>query len=252
MRRGNFWIFNLILIGMLFYPVSCKKDSNTTKQEVFTGKVTDIDGNIYDSVTIGTQVWMVQNLKATKYNDGTDIQNVTDPVKWNELTTPGYCWYNNDSASNKNKYGALYNWYAINTEKLCPKGWHVPTEEEWTKLENYLIANLFNYDNSTIGNKYAKSIASDFGWPLSTNEGSVGNTDYSTKRNLTGFNALPGGTINFYGTFNGIGFNTAWWTSTQKLTFTEAYYHYINYDKINVGRDDVDKHLGFSVRCIKD
>jgi len=91
-----------------------------------TGTVTDADGNIYNTVTIGTQTWMVENLKVTKYNDGTAIPLVTDNTAWSNLTTPGYCWYNNDAATNKNTYGGLYNFYTVNTGKLAPTGWHVP------------------------------------------------------------------------------------------------------------------------------
>src|SRR5664279_2133742 len=85
--------------------------------------VTDIDGNVYTTVTIGTQVWMVENLKTTKYNDGTSIPNITDGAAWESLTTPGYCFYNNEAA-NKTTYGALYNWYTVNSSKLAPTGWH--------------------------------------------------------------------------------------------------------------------------------
>ena len=100
--------------------------------------VTDINGNVYHTVMIGNQVWMVENLKTTKYKDGTAIPNVTDNNAWSALSTPAYCWYNNDAATYKSTYGALYNWYAVNTGKLAPAGWHVATDAEWTKLaENY-------------------------------------------------------------------------------------------------------------------
>src|SRR5574344_55140 len=87
--------------------------------------VTDIDGNVYHTITIGTQTWMVENLKVSKYNDGTAIPNVTDATAWAALTTGAYCDYNNDVA-NGTKYGHLYNWYAVNTGKLAPSGWHGP------------------------------------------------------------------------------------------------------------------------------
>ena len=109
-----------------------------TTQQGTGGTVTDIDGNVYHTVTIGTQTWMVENLKTTKYNDGTAIPLVTDSTAWLNLTTPGYCWYNNDAATYKNTYGALYNWFTVNTSKLAPSGWHVPTDAEWTTLITYL------------------------------------------------------------------------------------------------------------------
>jgi len=117
---------------------SCKKKDDNNNPTTTAGKVTDIDGNVYDTVKIGTQIWIIENLKTTKYNDGTSIPMVTDSAAWINLTTPGYCWHKNTSASYKNTYGALYNWYAVNTGKLAPKGWHVPSDAEWTTLITYL------------------------------------------------------------------------------------------------------------------
>ena len=121
----------------------------------------DIEGNLYHTINIGTQVWMVENLKTTKYNDGTDITPVTDGTAWIALTTPSYCWYNNDAATNKTTYGALYNWYAIDAasngnKNICPVGWHVPNTAEWVTLRNYMTDNGYNYDGTTTGNKFAK------------------------------------------------------------------------------------------------
>ncbi len=153
----------------------------------------DADGNNYTTVTIGTQTWMLENLKTTKYNDGTAIPNVTDNSAWINLVTPGYCWYNND-ASYKNPYGALYNWYTVNTGKLAPKGWRVPSQEDWTSLRNYLIANGYNYDGTTSGNKIAKALTSINSWRSErTVEGTPGSSDYREKQNSSGFSALPGG-----------------------------------------------------------
>ncbi len=95
--------------------------------------VKDGDGNIYQTVTIGTQIWLKENLKTTRYNDGTDISLITDQTEWKNAISAAYCWYDND-ITNKDPFGALYNWYAVNTGKLCPKGWHVPSESEWTEL----------------------------------------------------------------------------------------------------------------------
>jgi hypothetical protein len=93
------------------------------------GSIADVDGNLYKTIQIGTQIWMAENLKTTRFNDGAPIPYVTDDIEWEKLTTPGYCWYDNDPSSFKDIYGALYNWYAVNTYKLCPIGWHVPTNE---------------------------------------------------------------------------------------------------------------------------
>ena len=97
-------------------------------------KVTDVDGNSYNTVVIGTQTWMAENLKTTRLNDGTSIPLVTSSTTWGTLSTPAYCWYNNDEATNKVTYGALYNWYTAKSGKLCPSGWHIPSDDEWTTL----------------------------------------------------------------------------------------------------------------------
>jgi uncharacterized protein (TIGR02145 family) len=208
----------------------------------------DIDGNVYHTVTIGAQTWMVENLKTTKYNDGTSIPNVTDGSVWGSLTTPGYCFYSNDVA-NKNTYGALYNWYTVNTGKLAPTGWHVPTDVEWTTLENYLIANGYNYDGTTTGNKFAKSLAATSGWSTSTSEGVIGND--LTKNNTSGFSGLPGGYRHINGSFNEVGYNGGWWVSTESNS-SNAWHRFLNYGNSNLNRNDNEKQYGFSVRCVRD
>ena len=214
--------------------------------------VTDIDGNIYNTVTIGTQVWMKENLKTTKYKDGTSIPLVTDGTAWSNLSTPGYCWYNNDAATYKTDYGALYNWHTVNTGNLCPTGWHAPTDTEWTTLENYLIANGYNYDGTTTGNKIAKSLASTTLWTSSSNTGSVGNTDYPAIRNATGFTALPGGYRYYTGSFDDIGNYGHWWSSTE-YSSTKAWYRFVSYDYSYVySCYSMTKNCGFSVRCARD
>ena len=246
MKNKNSIQFNLfIAIGLvLFLTSSCVKD------ETQFGTVTDIDGNVYNTITIGTQTWMVENLKTTKYNDGNAIPNVTDYTDWNNLTTPAYCWYG-DHVSNKATYGALYNWYTVNTGKLAPTGWHIPTDDEWTILENYLIANGFNYDGTTTGNKYAKALASNTGWTSSTNEGAVGNTDYPAKRNATGFSTLPGGLrINDMG-FVSIGDQGYWWSSSEGDT-NHAWYRFMSCGNSHVVGGDMPKIWGSSVRCLRD
>ena len=179
--------------------------TNTISQSGAT--VTDVEGNKYETVILGTQTWMAANLNATKYNDGTAIPNVTDNTAWGSLTTGAYCNYNN-LASNATTYGRLYNWYAVNTGKLCPTGWHVPSNAEWTTLENYLIANGYNYDG-----KIAKAMASTTSWNSSTSEGAIGNNP--STNNSSGFTALPGGFRNLNGTFFNIGYYGYWWSSTE-------------------------------------
>jgi uncharacterized protein (TIGR02145 family) len=225
---------------LLMFASSCtEEDSNNT--------VTDIDGNIYQTVTIGTQTWMVENLKTTKYNDGTSIPLVSDEDAWLALSTPGYCYYNNDAA-NKTRYGALYNWYTVNTGKLAPTGWHVPTDAEWTTLENYLIANGYNYDGTTTENKLAKSLAATIDWTTYAGTGTTGND--LKKNNTSGFAGLPGGCRDGDGTFYGIGGNGYWWSSSQYST-SDAWIRSLFYTSINVHRDSYYKPDGFSVRCVR-
>lgn len=218
--------------------------------------VKDINGNLYNTVKICTQTWMDENLKATQYSDNTAIPLVTDNAAWSNLTTPGYCWYNNDQGNYGNTYGALYNWYAISAstngnKNLCPTGWHIPTDAEWTTLENYLISNGYNYDGTTTENKIAKSLASTILWYSSSTTGSVGNTDYPAKRNITCFTALPGGYRGFTGAFLYIGYYSLWWSATENDA-TSAWYRGLYYNNGGVDRYYGIKELGFSVRCLRD
>ena len=108
------------------------------------GSVSDIDGNVYKTIQIGSQTWMAENLKTTKYNNGNPISNITDNTVWLNSSTGAYCWYNNDETTFKSVYGALYNWYAVNTGNICPTGWHVPYDSEWHDLVLTLDASAQN------------------------------------------------------------------------------------------------------------
>jgi len=194
--------------------------------------ILDIDGNIYHSVTIGTQTWMIENLKATRLNDGTPISLASDKTTWASLTTPGYCWYNNDIMTN-NIYGALYNWYSVNTAKLAPIGWHVASDTEWTTLTTFLGENV-------AGGKLKE--AGTLHW-LAPNTGAT---------NETNFTALPGGDRgNNDGTFDAIGTGAFWWTSTM-LDNTYSYFRSIGNTHTAVGRSGSQRLNGLYVRCVKD
>jgi uncharacterized protein (TIGR02145 family) len=217
----------------------------------YTGTISDIDGNYYTTFTIGTQTWIAQNLKTTKYKDGTAIPLVTDNTDWSNLITSGYCWYDNNEAIYKNTHGALYNWYTVNTGNLCPNGWHVSTDADWTTLENYLIANSYNYDGTTTGNKIAKSLASITGWTSSATTGAVGNTDYPAKRNATGFTALPGGYRYETGIFVGTGIGGYRWSATE-TNASNAWFRGLASSSLSDDRNNMSKKNGFSIRCLKD
>jgi len=234
--------FNLLTMFaiILMFANSCKdEDSSKT--------VTDIEGNVYHTVTIDTQTWMVENLKTTKYNDGTSIPLISDSTAWSILATPGYCWYNNDLA-NKNINGALYNWYTVNTNKLAPTGWHVPTDAEWTTLTTYLTNKGYGYGGS--GNDIAKSMASTTGWDLYSTPGTIGNDPASNNR--SGFTVIPGGYLIDKGTFEYIGYYGSWWSSTEYNT-NFAWDRYVGSNDSIVNRgNDYSKKSGFSVRCLRD
>ena len=219
---------------------------------------TDTDGNNYTIVIIGNQTWMAENLKTTRFSDRTAIPLITDFTTWVNLITPGYCWYNNDAPTYKNTYGALYNWYTVNTGKLAPTGWHVPSDAEWSTLGNYLTANGYNYDGSTSGNYYAKSLAATTNWAIdNTDAGVIGNN--LSKNNSTGFSALPGGSYIYCGSA-GIGNTSEWWSSTEgdadwrgdNITAWSRYLYfgYCNLSRLGNGGFD-GKVNGHSVRCIK-
>lgn len=201
----------------------------TFNSDLVYGSVNDIDDNVYKTITIGTQTWMAENLKTTKYNDGTAIPFLPDMTAWSDSASPGYCWYNNDSLV----YGALYNWYAVNANNLCPAGWHVPSDTEWSLLTTYAGG------ESTAAEKLME--AGNVHW-LTPN--------YSLT-NETGFTALPGGYRGTDGTYNNIKRYVYWWTSTEYSSLY-AYNRSILYSFSYVDRSNTGKKGGFSVRCIKD
>lgn len=209
------------------------------------GTVTDVEGNVYNYITIGTQTWMVENLKTTKYNDGASIPLVNDAPDWLNVLSPGYCFYNNDEA-NKNKYGALYNWYTVNSGKLAPIGWHVPTDVEWTTLTSYLSNNGYGFGGSGID--VAKSLSSTFGWNSSSTIGAVGKDQ--ANNNSSGFTAQPGGNRMYNGYFNYLGSSGVWWSSTGFNTYN-AWFRVVSYDNGDVSRGYGGMQSGSSVRCIR-
>lgn len=210
---------------VLLFITSCKKEESSPQLK-------DIDGNNYKIVTIGTQVWMAENLKTTKYNDGTPIPNVTERTEWEALTSDAFCWYDNELNNFGNTYGALYNWYAVNTNKLCPLGWHVPSDDEWTLLFDYA---------GGISNAGTK-LKSSTGWFSGLN----GTDDY-------GFKALPGGSriFNYGYFFNNVERYGYWWSSTEIQSILAMGY-YMGWGLENVTRVSYSKNDGLSVRCLKD
>lgn len=212
--------------------------------------VIDADGNEYSTVLIGDQIWTVGNLRTTKYNDGTSIPHVTDGGQWSDLASPAYCWYENSTdATSQEKWGALYNWYAVNTGKLSPAGWRVATYADWDKLERYLIANGYNWDSTTTGNKIGKALAATTLWTSHTIAGSVGKD--ITGNNSTGFSALPGGLRNYDGSFKGRGNIACWWIDKDSGE-TNPGLSQLTYDCEALDTHAMGTKYGYSVRLVRD
>jgi uncharacterized protein (TIGR02145 family) len=235
----------LILSGILSLLMFCDKGNpvNANSDKLVFGTVTDIDGNVYKTIKIGNQEWMAENLRTTKYSDGSAIPVMADTV------SPGYSYYDNTTNSDSiNKFGALYNWYAVNTGKLAPVGWHVPDSSEWKDLEEYLIANGYNWNGTTVGNKIAKSLAANTDWIVYATPGTIG-CDL-TKNNRSGFSALPGG-IYGYGGSNFIGDAGYWWSSTGG-NGQGAYNRILSLAREDLNEFYLSKSYGLSVRLVKD
>lgn len=193
--------------------------------------ITDFDGNQYDTLVIGTQVWLKQDLKTTHYRNGVAIPNVTDSVIWGGLTTAARCYYNNDSATNAPTYGSLYNWHVANDTNICPLGYRVPSDEDWTDLEDFLGG------DSVAGAKLKE--AGTTHW-LSPNAGAT---------NTTSFTGLPAGWRNFQNTYALMGENVLYWTtSTQGAG---VWTRYLWYMFEGVDRNLAPKMLGMCIRCMK-
>ena len=221
-----------IIVGILGLALFLNCNPTSSDNSANESTVKDADGNVYHTIKIGTQTWTVENLKTTKYNDGTAIPEVTNTSTWSNLSTGAYCWYNNNTETNKNTYGALYNWYVVNTGKLAPAGWHVPTDAEWNTLEAYLG-----------GENVAGGALKDTGttyWQ-SPNIGAT---------NSSGFSALPGGYREGNGYFSHVGSLGDWWSATEGNA-SHANYRNLYCDYSNLGRGYDDKSCGFSVRLVR-
>jgi uncharacterized protein (TIGR02145 family)/uncharacterized repeat protein (TIGR02543 family) len=216
--------------------------------------LTDADGNVYHQVKIGNQIWTMENLRVTKYGNGTSIPKGTSATTWEaNATTPQYCYYNNTSSADSiKKFGALYNWYVVdpvNSNRIAPAGWHVPSDAEWGSLENYMIASGYNWDGTTTGNKIAKALAAKTDWTESAVTGSTGNN--LQQNNNSGFSAFPGGIRDNVGTFFVQGSYGDWWSTTDDVAPT-AWRSALYFDYDGLDRASYNKSCGFSVRLIKD
>ena len=226
-----------------YYRAYATNSAGTTYgQELsFITPVTDIEGNLYKTVVIGTKVWMAENLKVTKFNDNTDITLASTDVDWIVLAGPGYCWYSNDPDYNKPVYGALYNWHAANSANICPTGWHVATDAEYNALETSLGLAQADVDIwGWRGTDHGSKMKSATGW----NAGENGT-------NTSGFTALPGG-YRYYsdGEYNGQNSIGYFWTATEHDT-DRGWYRRLDGNSAAVYKASTDKRAGKSIRCVK-
>ena len=242
-------LFFILGVSLMFLT-SCSKDESLSIQDNTqdidtidnsnTNLIKDVEGNIYTTVKIGNQIWMGENLRTKKYNDGTNIPLVTEMLAWHDLSTGAFSYYENDTA-NLLEYGGLYNWYAIETNKLCPIGWHVPTIEEWRVLEDFLTLN--GYDGNAL-----KDVS---GWSDTGAVSGNGTDDF-------GFKGVPGGHRWNYGNYKYSGSFSHWWSSTELPKEEEYYQNHAWQCYLSNYRSDLTlermgiKRNGYSVRCIKD
>jgi uncharacterized protein (TIGR02145 family) len=225
-----------MVVLLITITISCENNSTAPGID-YTGQVdtiTDIEGNNYKTIGIGSQIWMAQNLRTTRLNDGTTIPEIINDSIWVKLQSPGLCWYNNDSVKYQKTYGPLYNFYVVNTGSLCPTGWHVPDKSEWKALATFLGG------DNVAGGKLKESDGSHWKDP---NKCFVNNYSYM---------ALPGGyRRNFSGEFLDIGTMGYWWTSSPESFFIADCFSMSSWDTQLI-RFEVNKRKGHNVRCIKD
>lgn len=233
--------------GTIYYVRAYATNSAGTSygnQVTFITPVTDIEGNIYKTVAIGSQVWMAENLRTVRFNDNTDINNITDNAAWITTTAPAYSWYNNNNA-NKDVYGTLYNWYAVNTAKLCPTGWHVPADSEYNTLEMHLgLSSTEVHIYGFRGTDQGTQIKSTSTWAENGNG-----------TNSSGFNALGAGYRQWItGEFYGSGTFTYFWSSTDDGINGHpevAWYRRLNNTDARIYKGTTIKVGGKYIRCIK-
>ena len=223
----------IMVCFILMANSQCKRAGKNT--------VKDIDGNIYSTAVIGDYRWMTENLKSARFSDGSEIPCVEDQSAWLRLDSSAYCYYQNNE-NYADTLGFLYNWYAVNSGKLCPAGWRVPTDYEWMSIEG-TADTKYGINDSIWGKMGLRGF--DAGQRLKSVKGwrkGVTGTD------AMGFSALPGGErLSRYYAGGSSGF---WWTSTEASS-SSAYYRSLIYSFEFVSRDTHPKRMGFSVRCIK-
>lgn len=225
----------IFLVWIVFFTSSCEREELYSVQNIdkVYQTVTDQEGNIYKTIKIGTQVWMAENLRTTRYRDGSLIPNIYDDIIWDNMTRGAYCHYeNNDSLAAV--YGHLYNWYAVTDGRgLAPPGWHIPTESEWETMAVFLGGDLI------AGSKLKETGSVHWNVP---NSGST---------NQSGFNALPCGARGEVGQYCYLGTMGYWWSSDITSNST-AYLRGVTNNSSQFLKYTYNKEYGFTLRCVKD
>ncbi len=224
--------------------------STTLNADLNYGKVIDIEGNEYHTIVVGTQTWMVENLRVTKFRNRASIPTITENTKWQKLKTPAQCTYNNNSEVNSiRKFGRLYNYSAVkDAGNLAPSGWHVATSSDWSELDNYLRSNL------SASKSVAQAIAAKSDWSESRFSGATGALDTVTFMNInntSGLAALPCGIRADYGHFTSVGVYCAWWVSNEVNGNSAGFRSLNNYGAF-LNMNYFNQTFGLSVRCVKD
>ena len=232
--KRRFWLYPSIITGIfLIFLVSCKKDTSN----IFPNTMTDYDGNVYHTIQIGTQTWMVENLITTHYRNGDSIANVQDSVQWGNQSNGAYCFYA-DSIYNKINYGLLYNWYAASDTGIAPKGFHVAADSDWNKLIAYL-------GGDSIAGSKMRDLDTTFWYSP--------NIAYN---DTAGFAALPCGyrafdtaVVNAF-QYYGLNYKGYWWSTTSLSNGYASAWH-ISGDSLGIYHDSLDYRFGLGVRCVK-
>ena len=224
-----------VLIILVLATISCEDDPVKADDPIDQTTVTDIDGNVYETIQIGDQEWMAENLKVTHYRDGTAITNVSDNIAWTVTTTEAYCIYNNNANNEVDTYGALYNWYAVDDSRnIAPEGWHIPTEAEW----QVLIDNLGG--DEVAGGKMKETGTSHW---VSPNIGAT---------NESGFTALPSGYRSYAdGSYGYMGYVTSFWSATLSGS-SGAWVRRLGYTDSDLRLSHSNKEGGTAIRCLRD
>lgn len=257
----NVKMVRICLFVIFLSFIQCNKSVvNTPENEKQIGEMTDIDGNVYKTIRIGNQIWMAENFRVTRYNDGENINQISEIKEWGLDTIGAYCFYNNTkNIDTIRMYGALYSYYVVSSQKLAPGGWRVPTKEDWEELESFLISNKYNWDKTLSENKIGKALASQSGWDTLPEPGVVGNN--LLQNNATDFCAFPSGQRIYRGTrtysvpqgdngFESAGKKCNWWTSSGYVSSAWFYGLGFCHDGLMLMSTNA-LFAGFSIRLIK-